>query len=100
MLNILKMADLAELAEQQRKLEEHQRLFEEYLQSTKINSTVIKRCDLDEVKRYLISSREGSPCNISVTLKRRIKRNKFVIASFPSDVDCVVKNVQVSSILL
>ena len=80
------------------KLDEHRKLFEEYLTNSKTNSTVINHADLVEIKRYLLSSRDGNTYNISAALKRRIKINKFVLASFPGDVDCVcvLKQVQVS----
>ena len=78
--------------------EEHKKIFEDWLSSIKINSTVVNRSDLNNIRNYFISSRDGRLCNITSALKRRIKRNNFVIANFPSDVDCVcvLSEVQVS----
>ena len=81
-------------------LVEHKRLFEEWLDSAKSNTTLVNRSDLDEIRSYLTSSKENNSSNINAVLKRRIKRNKFVIANFPSAVNCVCvlrSDVQVSS---
>ena len=77
-----------------------ERLFEEWQDSAKSNTTLVNHSDLDEIRCYLTSSKDNNPCNINAVLKRRIKRNKFIIANFPSDVDCVCvlrSDVQVSS---
>ena len=76
------------MAEQQVEVE-HKRLFEEWLDSAKNNTVLVNRTDLNTIKNYLISTRSGEECSITPVLKRRIKRNNFVIATFPGDMYCL-----------
>ena len=75
-------------------LTEHKELFNEWLQTTKANSSFISKVDLEAVKNYLKSEISGEKnSTISSNLKRRIKTNRFMLASFPSETDsvCVLK---------
>ena len=69
--------------------EEHKRLFHSWLETTKGNTVYISRSDLEKVRTYLISLKNGDSSDIPFNLKRRIKSNKFVLSSFPSADYCV-----------
>ena len=72
-------------------LEYHRNLFNNWLSTLKRNATVIPKSDLEKIKKYSISQRDGvvaSP-DITFNLKRRITSNKFVLANFASGTDCV-----------
>ena len=79
----IKMADSAIIKE------EHKRLFDSWLETVKGNAVFFSRSDLENVQTYLISLKNGVSSDIALNLKRRIKKNKFILSTFPSADDCV-----------
>ena len=68
---------------------EHRSKFNEWLLTTKQNSTLISKNDLELVKGYLLAQGNGTTYEIPPNLLRRIKSNNFLLANFPSSTDCV-----------
>ena len=78
------------MTEETARIEEHKRLFEQWLSQMKSNSKLISQVDLQAVKTYLIAQRDGTTtADIDQNLKRRIKNNKYRVAAFPGDINTV-----------
>ena len=83
------MAENRVCSEEAIKVVEHKEYFSSWLKTVKGNSSFVNRRDLETVKDFSIARRDDKYLEIDANRKRRMKRNKFVLASFPSATDCV-----------
>ena len=86
-------------------IKEHKELFENWLNSTRKNSTLINRNDLESIRSYLIAIKNGSNANLNERLKKRMKKHNMFLSNFPSSPDCICcskksKGVLVSPIFI